>query len=135
MALSFDKVKRTYRYSGITLEAAPEMEPQKVKDLYSAIHPELLKCGIEVGPIVKGEQLITFTLPVVTDKGGAPRLAEFIAGLDERISDSAPPTADRILIDQLAQPAAQRASQALCQFARYCQPGLTAPSDMLDLLA
>ena len=71
MAIAIEATQRRYRYNGIELPAPPGMTPREVRDLHSAIYPELISAEIVVGDeLVGGVQEITFRRAVGT-KGSA----------------------------------------------------------------
>jgi len=67
MAITIKATPRRYRYNGIELPAPPGMAPRDVRDLHSAIYPELISADIVVADeLVNGAQEITFRRAVGT---------------------------------------------------------------------
>lgn len=67
MAITIEEIPRVYRYNGVELPAPPGMAPRDVRDLHSAIYPELLSAEIVVADeLVNGAQEITFRRTVGT---------------------------------------------------------------------
>ncbi|SFV16825.1 PRTRC system protein C [Pseudoduganella namucuonensis] len=67
MAITTKEIPRIYRYNGIELPAPPGMAPRDVRDLHSAIYPELISAEIVVADeLVGGAQEITFRRNVGT---------------------------------------------------------------------
>ena len=61
MAITIEEVQRTYAYNGVTL-AVPDtsLTPEAVRDLYTAVYPELTTAEIDLGPVENGKQVVTF---------------------------------------------------------------------------
>lgn len=67
MAITIKEIPRRYRYNGIELPAPPGMSPRDVRDLHSAIYPELISADIVVADeLVNGALEITFRRAVGT---------------------------------------------------------------------
>lgn len=67
MAITISATPRRYRYNGIELPAPPGMAPRDVRDLHSAVYPELISADIVVADeLVNGAQEITFRRAVGT---------------------------------------------------------------------
>ena len=67
MAITIEETLRRYRYNGIELPAPPGMAPREVRDLHSAIYPELISAEIVVtDELVNGAQEVTFRRAVGT---------------------------------------------------------------------
>jgi PRTRC genetic system protein C len=67
MAITVEKLERTFTYNGLSLpDPNPTFTPQQVRDTYSAAYPELTTAEIE-GPVTKGNKLeFTFRRAVGT---------------------------------------------------------------------
>lgn len=67
MAITITETPRIYRYNGIELPAPPGMAPRDVRDLHSAIYPELISAEIVIADdLVNGVQEVTFRRNVGT---------------------------------------------------------------------
>ncbi|GAB2856066.1 hypothetical protein GCM10027277_25830 [Pseudoduganella ginsengisoli] len=67
MAIAVEATQRRYLYNGITLPAPPGLTHREVRDLHSAIYPELISAEIVVADeLVGGVQEITFRRAVGT---------------------------------------------------------------------
>lgn len=69
MAIQVQKVKRSFKYNGMSLpDPGSEMTPDDVRDLYSATYAELATASVE-GPETKGNQIIYEFRKAVGTKG------------------------------------------------------------------
>lgn len=67
MNITIKETPRRYRYNGIELPAPPGMSPRDVRDLHSAIYPELISAEIVIADeLVSGVQEVTFRRNVGT---------------------------------------------------------------------
>lgn len=66
MTIEINEIVRRYRYNGIELPAPPGLTDAEVRDLHSAIYPELMNAEIVAEEPVQGVQEITFRRTVGT---------------------------------------------------------------------
>lgn len=66
MTIEINEIVRRYRYNGIELPAPPGLTDAEVRDLHSAIYPELMNAEIVAEEPVQGIQEITFRRTVGT---------------------------------------------------------------------
>lgn len=102
MTIAIEEIRRIYRYNGIELPAPPGMAPREVRDLHSAIFPELISAEIVVGDeLVDGAQEITFRRAVGT-KGAMnwQRFNELAAAMAEGRAEAGAAAINRALDKQ-----------------------------------
>lgn len=69
MAITVEKLERSFSYNGVTLpDPGPELSPELVRDVYSATYPEITTASIE-GPERKGDKLVYTFRRAVGTKG------------------------------------------------------------------
>jgi len=66
MTIEIKEIVKRYRYNGIELPAPPGLTDAEVRDLHSAIYPELVNAEIVAEEPVQGVQEITFRRTVGT---------------------------------------------------------------------
>lgn len=66
MAIDIKEIVKRYRYNGIELPAPPGLSESEVRDLHSAIYPELINAEIVAEEPNEGVQEITFRRTVGT---------------------------------------------------------------------
>lgn len=66
MTIEIKEVVKRYRYNGIELPAAPGLSDAEVRDLHSAVYPELICADIVTEEPVQGVQEVTFRRTVGT---------------------------------------------------------------------
>jgi PRTRC genetic system protein C len=66
MAIEIKEIVKRYRYNGIELPGAPGMSDVDVRDLHSAIYPELISAEIVAEEPRDGVQEISFRRTVGT---------------------------------------------------------------------
>jgi PRTRC genetic system protein C len=85
MSIAINEIRRVFRYNGVALPDVPGMEPQEVRDLYSAQYPELISAEIEAGEVGDGVQEYTFRKAVGT-KGRTAAEGERLAALKAAVA-------------------------------------------------
>jgi PRTRC genetic system protein C len=66
MTIEIKEIIKRYRYNGMELPAPPGLTDAEVRDLHSAIYPELVTAEIVIEEPVQGVQEITFRRTVGT---------------------------------------------------------------------
>lgn len=66
MTIEIKEIIKRYRYNGMELPAPPGLTDSEVRDLHSAIYPELISAEIVASEPVHGIQEITFRRSVGT---------------------------------------------------------------------
>ncbi|HEY0587332.1 MAG TPA: PRTRC system protein C [Pseudoduganella sp.] len=66
MPIDVKEIVKRYRYNGIELPAPPGLSDAEVRDLHSAIYPELLNAEIVAEEPINGVQHIIFRRTVGT---------------------------------------------------------------------
>lgn len=66
MAIEIKEIVKRYRYNGMELPAPPGLSDTEVRDLHSAIYPELINAEVVAEEPVQGVQEITFRRTVGT---------------------------------------------------------------------
>lgn len=66
MTIEIKEVVKRYRYNGIELPAPPGLTDVEVRDLHSAVYPELISADIVAEEPVQGVQEVTFRRTVGT---------------------------------------------------------------------
>lgn len=66
MTIEIKEIVKRYRYNGIELPAPPGLSDIGVRDLHSAIYPELINAEIVAEEPIQGVQEITFRRTVGT---------------------------------------------------------------------
>lgn len=66
MAIEIIEIVKRYRYNGIELPAPPGLSDTEVRDLHSAIYPELINAEVIAAEPAHGVQEITFRRTVGT---------------------------------------------------------------------
>ncbi|WP_256081943.1 PRTRC system protein C [Massilia sp. YIM B04103] len=66
MSIEVHTITKRYRYNGVTLPAPPGLSDLEVRDLHSALYPELISADIVAGEVAGGIQEITFHRAVGT---------------------------------------------------------------------
>lgn len=66
MNIDIKEIVKRYRYNGMELPAPPGLSDAEVRDLHSAIYPELITAEITAEEPVNGVQEITFRRTVGT---------------------------------------------------------------------
>lgn len=84
MSIEIQPLQRVFRYNGISLPDIPGLEPNEIRDIYSAQYPELVSAEIQTGEIVNGAQEYVFRKAVGTK--GAGRLAALQASIESEIT-------------------------------------------------
>lgn len=66
MTIEIKEIVKRYRYNGMELPAPPGLSDIEVRDLHSAIYPELINAEIVAEEPIQGVQEITFRRTVGT---------------------------------------------------------------------
>lgn len=66
MTIEIKEIVKRYRYNGIELPAPPALSDVEIRDLHSAIYPELITAEIVAEEPVNGVQEISFRRTVGT---------------------------------------------------------------------
>lgn len=66
MAIAIKEIVKRYRYNGIELPAPPGLTDLEVRDLHSAVYPELIAAEIVAEEPIQGVQEISFRRTVGT---------------------------------------------------------------------
>lgn len=66
MAIDINEIVKRYRYNGMELPAPPGLSDREVRDLHSAIYPELISAEIVAEEPCNGIQEVAFRRTVGT---------------------------------------------------------------------